>query len=460
MREAHGGGREARGGGRPAGDAPPASRRRPTTSVAELRREIADLRDRSMRTLADFDNFRKRSRARAPGAQALRPARAPARVAGGGRQPRAGPRSRRHGRGPEARRRDDPAPVAGAAAPHRASREVPAAGRSRSTPPSTRRWRARRDADGRRRRPWSTSCSAATRSTTGCCARPWSRWRCRSEAAGRDERAATKASRPAARRPARRTTRRPVDAGVAVRRRRDPVEQDPRHRPGDHQQLRRHRGGAAPRRCSPTARAAAPRLDRRLHRGGRPPGRPDRQAPGDHQPAEHGLRRQAADRPQVRRLREVAARARGPALRRGRGAQRRRQDRRSATASTARRRSRPSSCARSRSSPRRRWARRSREAVITVPAYFNDSQRQATKDAGKIAGLEVLRIINEPTAAALAYGLDRQRGGQDHRRLRPRRRHLRHLDPRARRGRLRGARRPPATPTSAARTSTSGSWTG
>ena len=48
------------------------------------------------------------------------------------------------------------------------------------------------------------------------------------------------------------------------------------------------------------------------------------------------------------------------------------------------------------------------EAVITVPAYFNDSQRQATKDAGKIAGLEVKRIINEPTAAALAYGLDKK----------------------------------------------------
>ena len=47
------------------------------------------------------------------------------------------------------------------------------------------------------------------------------------------------------------------------------------------------------------------------------------------------------------------------------------------------------------------------EAVITVPAYFNDSQRQATKDAGKIAGLNVLRIINEPTAASLAYGLDK-----------------------------------------------------
>ncbi len=51
------------------------------------------------------------------------------------------------------------------------------------------------------------------------------------------------------------------------------------------------------------------------------------------------------------------------------------------------------------------------QAVITVPAYFNDSQRQATKDAGKIAGLEVLRIINEPTAAALAYGLDKRTAG-------------------------------------------------
>ena len=48
------------------------------------------------------------------------------------------------------------------------------------------------------------------------------------------------------------------------------------------------------------------------------------------------------------------------------------------------------------------------QAVITVPAYFTDSQRQATKDAGRIAGLEVLRIINEPTAAALAYGMDKE----------------------------------------------------
>src|SRR4029077_6958814 len=53
------------------------------------------------------------------------------------------------------------------------------------------------------------------------------------------------------------------------------------------------------------------------------------------------------------------------------------------------------------------------EAVITVPAYFDDSQRQATKEAGEIAGLNVLRIINEPTAAALAYGLEK--GSQDER---------------------------------------------
>ena len=53
-----------------------------------------------------------------------------------------------------------------------------------------------------------------------------------------------------------------------------------------------------------------------------------------------------------------------------------------------------------------------KDAVVTVPAYFNDSQRQATKDAGAIAGLNILRIINEPTAAALAYGLDRTGDGE------------------------------------------------
>ena len=50
------------------------------------------------------------------------------------------------------------------------------------------------------------------------------------------------------------------------------------------------------------------------------------------------------------------------------------------------------------------------QAVITCPAYFNDTQRQATKDAGKIAGMEVLRVINEPTAAALAFGIEEKDG--------------------------------------------------
>src|SRR6478752_5973782 len=59
----------------------------------------------------------------------------------------------------------------------------------------------------------------------------------------------------------------------------------------------------------------------------------------------------------------------------------------------------------------RRRAGNPTKAVVTVPAYFDDSQRQATRDAGRIAGLDVLRIVNEPTAAALAYGLDRREGG-------------------------------------------------
>jgi molecular chaperone DnaK len=78
------------------------------------------------------------------------------------------------------------------------------------------------------------------------------------------------------------------------------------------------------------------------------------------------------------------------------------------------------------------------DAVITVPAYFNDAQRQATKEAGEIAGFNVLRIINEPTAAALAYGLDKGSKEQTDPGLRPRRRHLRRVPARARRGRHRG----------------------
>ena len=83
------------------------------------------------------------------------------------------------------------------------------------------------------------------------------------------------------------------------------------------------------------------------------------------------------------------------------------------------------------------------QAVITVPAYFDDAQRTATKEAGQIAGLEVLRIINEPTAAALAYGLDKEGSRRpDDPRVRPRRRHLRRVDPRDRRRRVRGEEHP------------------
>jgi molecular chaperone DnaK len=98
------------------------------------------------------------------------------------------------------------------------------------------------------------------------------------------------------------------------------------------------------------------------------------------------------------------------------------------------------------------------DAVITVPAYFNDSQRQATKDAGKIAGLNVKRIINEPTAAALAYGLDKKKdeliavydfgGGTFDISILEVGDNLVEVSP------------PTATPTSAATTSTRPSWTG
>ena len=98
------------------------------------------------------------------------------------------------------------------------------------------------------------------------------------------------------------------------------------------------------------------------------------------------------------------------------------------------------------------------QAVITVPAYFGDAERQATKEAGEIAGLEVLRIINEPTAAALAYGLDKDNDQT-----------ILVFDLGGARSTCRSSTsaracsrssRPPATPTSAATTGTSGSWTG
>ena len=165
---------------------------------------------------------------------------------------------------------------------------------------------------------------------------------------------------------------------------------------------------------------------------------PDRQAPGDHQPAEHGLRGQAPDRPEVRATRDVAARPRGAALRARRGGQRRRQDPDPRPRSTARRRSPPSSCARSRSSPRRPWASRSREAIITVPAYFDDAQRQATHDAGRIAGPRGAAHHQRAHRGGARLRPRPRTGSADDRGLRPRRRHLRHLDPRARRRHLRG----------------------
>ena len=66
----------------------------------------------------------------------------------------------------------------------------------------------------------------------------------------------------------------------------------------------------------------------------------------------------------------------------------------------------PRSCAACACAPRPAWAAALVGAVITVPAYFDDAQRQATKDAARLAGLDVLRLLNEPTAAAMAYGLD------------------------------------------------------
>ena len=78
------------------------------------------------------------------------------------------------------------------------------------------------------------------------------------------------------------------------------------------------------------------------------------------------------------------------------------------------------------------------DAVITVPAYFDDAQRTATKEAGTVAGLNVLRIINEPTAAALAYGLDKGSEDETGAGLRPRWRHVRRVGARDRRRRVRG----------------------
>ena len=201
--------------------------------------------------------------------------------------------------------------------------------------------------------------------------------------------------------------------------------------------------------ASPSSRWEAPQViaeprggahdavDRRLHRGRRAARRADRQAAGDHEPARRRSTPSSGSSAGSAIRRRDPARARAPPLPDRRGAERRREirvrdrDYSPEEISAFVLREIKEFCE---DSARREVS----EAIITVPAYFDDSQRQATSDAGRIAGLEVLRIINEPTAAALAYGLERGHGRREDRRLRPGRRHVRHLDPPDRRGGVRG----------------------
>ena len=167
-------------------------------------------------------------------------------------------------------------------------------------------------------------------------------------------------------------------------------------------------------------------------------------------PTQHRLLDQAVHGPPAQRSRDrredgaVRGRRRARGLREGRG--RRQGD-------TRRRKSRRMILRKLKEAAEAYLGHKVNKAVITVPAYFNDAQRQATKDAGQIAGLEVARIINEPTAASLAYGLDKK-GEETDLRLRPRRRHVRRVDPRSGRRRVPRHLAPTATRTSAATTST------
>ena len=136
-----------------------------------------------------------------------------------------------------------------------------------------------------------------------------------------------------------------------------------------------------------------------------------RAAAGRDERGGHGVRREAADRPQGQRRRRVVVRA-ARAVPDRRRAERRRVGARPRPADLARRRSPRTCCARVRQIAEEALGEPVTRAVVTVPAYFDDAQRQATRDAGQIAGLDVVRILNEPTAAALAYGAHRVREGR------------------------------------------------
>ena len=181
------------------------------------------------------------------------------------------------------------------------------------------------------------------------------------------------------------------------------------NRLGHDQQLRRcdgRRQAQGHRKCGRRAHDA---FGRRVHQGRRAPDRPAGQAPGGHQPRQYHFRGQAPDRPPLRRSDHQEGHRAGP-LQDRQGPQWRRLGpcRRQGLFS-------PSQISafilqKMKETAEAYLGETVTQAVITVPAYFNDAQRQATKDAGQIAGLEVLRIINEPTAAALAYGLEKEDG--------------------------------------------------
>ena len=146
-----------------------------------------------------------------------------------------------------------------------------------------------------------------------------------------------------------------------------------------------------------------------LQRQRRASGRAIRQAPGRHQSIQYPLRDQAPDRPSLRRSDGGEGQGPGPyAIVRG--------DNGDAWVDAKGQKYSPSQISafilgKMKETAEAYLGEPVTQAVITVPAYFNDSQRQATKDAGRIAGLDVLRIINEPTAAALAYGMDKKTTG-------------------------------------------------